>query len=98
MRKITRQIIEAFIECRSFIISNSRTDETSLYLHGNRIAWHDGNNIIITNAGWFSNTTKERLNALPGVHISQKKGEWYLNGALWDGKPTVILTTIHYIQ
>lgn len=47
-------------------------------------------NIIITNAGWFSNTTKERLSALPGVHISQKKGEWYLNDELWDGKPTVI--------
>ena len=90
MRKITEQIAAAFIEYRALSIGNSRTDGNSLYLHGNRIAWHDGNNITITNAGWFSNTTKERLSALPGVAILQKKGEWYINGELWDGKPTVI--------
>lgn len=90
MRKITKEIIKAFLEFRALKIDNSRTDGNSFYLCGNRIAWHDGNNIIITNAGWFSNTMKERLNALPGVHISQKKGEWYLNGELWDGKPTTI--------
>lgn len=90
MRKITKQIIKAFLEFRALAIGNSHTDGNSLYLHGNRIAWHDGNNIIITNAGWFSNTTKDRLNGLPGVSIYQKKGEWYLNGGVWDGEPTVI--------
>lgn len=59
-------------------------------LHGNIIAsldMIDGRAIAlqITNAGWFSNTTKERLNALPGVSIQQKNWKWYLNGEEWDG-------------
>lgn len=90
MHKITEQITAAFLECKTLTIGNSRTDGNSLYLHGNRIAQHDGDSIIITNAGWFSNTTKDRLNGLPGVSIYQKKGDWYLNGEIWDGKPTVI--------
>ena len=38
-----------------------------------------------TNCGWFSNTTKERLNGLPNVNIYQKNFEWFLNGKKWDG-------------
>jgi len=42
--------------------------------------------IRITNAGWKSNVTKDRLNALPnGVSINQVRGEWFLNGNPWDG-------------
>lgn len=44
--------------------------------------------------GFFTNTTKERLNALPGVNIVQKLGKWYLNGVLWDGT----LTNIDYAK
>ena len=40
----------------------------------------------IINAGWFSNTTKERLNALPNVHITQKNWVWYLNEKEWNGE------------
>jgi len=63
-----------------------------LELFGNEIAAADSRDgsIYITNAGWQSNTTKERLNGLPGVSISQQKGKWYLNGELWDGKWTKI--------
>lgn len=42
--------------------------------------------VFITNAGWQSNVTKERLNGLHNVSICQKKGVWYLNGQQWDGK------------
>jgi hypothetical protein len=58
---------------------------TLLYLFGNLIAVNDNGKIKITDAGWDSNTTKERLNGLRGVHIQQKKGEWYLNGEKWNG-------------
>lgn len=44
------------------------------------------NSLVITNAGWKSNTTKERLNGLPNVSIQQKKGEWFLNGTAWNGE------------
>jgi hypothetical protein len=56
-----------------------------LYLHGHLIAKADHNGLQITNAGYFTNTTKERLNGLPHVHIQQKNFDWYLNGELWDG-------------
>lgn len=62
-----------------------------LSLHGNDIAELTDTNVLrITNAGWFSNTTKERLNGLPGVSIHQKAGVWYLNGKEWDGEWTKI--------
>ncbi len=68
---------------------------SSLLLHSNLIALaiRNGDSIeemYITNAGWFSNTTKERLNALPGVKIHQKDWQWYLNGEKWDGQLTKI--------
>lgn len=58
-----------------------------LKLHGNVIAVRtkDGK-LSISNCGWFTNTTKERLNSLPNVSIQQKNGIWYLNGNVWDGK------------
>lgn len=53
----------------------------------NYLKFNNLNNVLeITNAGWATNTTKERLNGIPGVSISQRKGIWYLNGKEWGGK------------
>lgn len=59
----------------------------SMYLFGNKIAtYHSPTNTLeITNCGWFSNTTLERLNGLPGVLIHRRKGIWHQNGEIWDG-------------
>ena len=60
-----------------------------LLLHGNEIAYQYNDperTLSVTNAGWFSNTTKERLNAVEGVRINQKNWVWYLNGEAWDGE------------
>jgi glutamine cyclotransferase len=66
-----------------------------LYLHGNLIAKKEYQAIgyhstlvsfEITNAGWGTPTTKERLNGLNGVRIHQAKGQWYLNGKEWNGE------------
>ena len=86
MRQITEQITRAFEGMYSKKIGNSETDGTSLWLFGNKIAEHREGGIWITNAGWSSVTTKERLNGITGVHITQKKGEWFLNGHRWDGE------------
>jgi len=65
---------------------------TKLKYHNNTIAIKSVNKhtgierLYITNCGWFSNTTKERLNALPNVNIVQKNFVWYLNGEEWDGQ------------
>jgi hypothetical protein len=90
MRQITRQIVTAFEQRRALKIDNSETDGTSLWLFGNKIAEYREGGIWITNAGWSSVTTKERLNGLTGVHITQKKGEWYLNGNFWQGEWTSV--------
>ena len=92
MRKITENSIHAFNNNKNFKSSNTEviTDghTTILSLHGNKIAFKDisTNEIKITNCGWETNTTKERLNGLYGVNINQKKGIWYLNDNKWNGK------------
>ena len=86
MRKITREIVNAFENSRSLTIGNSRTNGESLWLFGNKIAEIGRNGLSITNAGWKSTTTKERLNGLSGVNITQRRGVWFLNGREWDGQ------------
>ena len=85
MRQVTRDIVSAFIARTPSTKGNSHTDGVTLYLHGNAIARHGAAGLEISNAGWQSNTTKERLNGLPGVSISQKNWAWFLNGKEWDG-------------
>ena len=92
MRQITKQAIEAFMDARPFKKSNTEVEVlpnvTILKLFGNRIAFRyndPDNTLSVTNCGWFSNTTKERLNAIPGVSIQKKNFEWYLNGEKWNG-------------
>lgn len=54
-------------------------------LHGHQIAMRDVfGDLFITSAGWETATTKERLNGIPGVHVMQKAGQWYLNGEKWE--------------
>lgn len=91
MKVITKKTTNAFLEMREIKISNTEVRNKGLYLFGNLIARHDENGRIeISNRGWFTNTTKERLNALPNVHIVQRNYIWYLNGEKWDGKPITI--------
>ena len=68
-----------------------RYDQTSrMLLHNNCIATfdHDNKRLSISNCGWFTPTTKERLNALPDVNIIQKSFKWFLNGKEWNGQKT----------
>ena len=93
MRKITNDSINAFMNAKKFNRQNMSVEVlpnvTILKLHGNIIAYRYNDperTLSITNAGWFSNTTKERLNALPNVRITQKNWVWYLNGKEWNGE------------
>ena len=105
MRAITKDSINAFMQDKEFKRQNMRVDiirgfstssilYTCLYLHDNLIAMKDHTEpkeILIQNCGWFSNTTKERLNALPNVEIKQKNYVWFLNGKEWNGQQTKII-------
>ena len=93
MRVITQETVNAFNNATPFKKSNMEVEVlpnvTVMKLHGNAIAYryNDPNKTLsITNCGWKTNTTKERLNGIDGVSIVQKKGVWYLNGEEWDGK------------
>jgi len=92
MRKITQEACNAF-ECQlNFKRGNTEVkrfinDEVNMEyrLHGNLIAYNNSKGTFVSNGGWSSNTTKERLNGLTGVHIQQKEFVWYLNGEAWNG-------------
>jgi len=93
MRKITQNAVNAFLQGSRFNDNNTSVEVlpnvTILSLHGNKIAYlynDPERTLSITNCGWFTNTTKDRLNAIPNVSIQQKKGVWYLNGKEWDGE------------
>lgn len=92
MRKITRLAIDAFMSATPFKQSNTEVVvvETcsDLLLHGYLIArkFHITNNLYITDAGFQTNITMERLNGIPDVRISQKNSQWFLNGVSWDGR------------
>lgn len=101
MRQITQESVKAFLNGERFNKSNMNVEVlpnvTILKYQGNAIAYkyNDPNNTIsITNCGWESNTTKERLNGvidLSGLNVSkiyQKNWQWYLDGKEWNGELT----------
>jgi hypothetical protein len=101
MRVITKKAIEAFENKKNFGMGNTTVVAngavSGLYLFGNLIAekifTENGSyEVRVTNSGYFTNTTKERLNGIQGVQIQQKSISWLLNGEVWDGKWKTVRT------
>ena len=103
MRQITIESVKAFLNAKKFNKSNMSVEiepnVTILKYQGNAIAYKYNDpkgTITITNLGYFTNTTKERLNGvitLSGVNIEpiyQKNWNWYLDGKEWNGNLTDI--------
>lgn len=98
MRKITLLAAKAFYGKQTFKQANTEVyysesqDVSSMFLHGSLIAkYHHGDKLLqVTNGGFFTNVTKERLNGLIGVRVSQRDFVWYLNGESWDGELTTL--------
>lgn len=93
MRKISKESVAAFMGAEKFKKGNMQVEVLAnvsvLKLHNNPIAYKYNDpqgTISIQTCGWFSNTTKERLNAIPKVRIKQKDGVWYLNDEQWNGE------------
>lgn len=101
MRKITEETCRAFHYNREIKMSNTSVkkdgSDIKFYLHGNLIAIKSATGSLkISNAGWQSNTTKERLNGIlsyeyPASRIFQKNHQWYITGVevdamKWDGR------------
>ena len=99
MRKISQEARDAFYGGYKLSKQNMMVNDFGMFLHSNKIAEfeslnkNDGNkNINITLAGWNTNTTRERLNALDGVKVSTKQGQAYLNGEKWNGEWVTIIS------
>lgn len=91
MRQITCDAVDAFVNGRRFKRANTEVRGKGYYLHGHKIAWYDfRGRLWISNCGYQTVTTKERLNGLPNVNIKQKNWQWYLNGQKWDGEPICV--------
>ena len=90
MRQITTKSIQAFNNNEPFKLDNTAViiedNKTKLSLFGHVIAIKEDNRLFITNCGYETRTTKERLNGLPNVDIVQRKSIWYLNGKEWEGE------------
>ena len=97
MRQITNDSVNAFMSGQKFSKSNMLVEVlpnvTILKYHGNSIAYKYNdpkNTISITNCGWETTTTKERLNAVlykagKSYSIKQKQFIWYLDNKQWNG-------------
>lgn len=86
MRKITKQTVEAFENNQNFKSRNMKISSDQfmnrMWLHNNLIAVKDHvNNVLkVSLAGWNTKVTRERLNGIPGVSVSTRKGQAFLNG------------------
>jgi hypothetical protein len=99
-KKITMDSVHAFLAGKEFhrenMAVNTNGDVTYLRLHGNTIATRtkDGR-VYIDSCGWFTNTTKERLNYLlqllnGNYKITQKNWLWYINNNQWNGDKILV--------
>ena len=87
MRKITEHAVNAFENGGKCSEGNMSVHDGLMYLHGNLIAKYNEEGILdISNAGWFSKTTLERLRGLKGVDLTTENGKWFLNGKPWNGE------------
>lgn len=94
MRKISEDAYNAFISKETFKRSNTEVKiidgEAQLFLFDRMIAKTENDELFISNGGYRpSNTTRERLNAFPRVHLNVRKSEFIINNRRkWSGEWT----------
>ena len=92
MRKIETQMNRAIVNkndwsnSNTFVDYNSNTNCSTVVLHRTAIAVYDHNTqaLKLNTGGWYSVTTKSRLNAIlqgliAGASVYQKNFDWFLN-------------------
>ncbi len=91
MRKIETQMNAAISNNLNWSKDNTRvefdpeTNESTVYLHGNKIAVVGDDFVQIFDGGYQSNTTKSRLNAILSEHgikgegVFQRDWKWYVH-------------------
>jgi len=88
MRQESLEVCRAFIAGRVRSMKRTRTDGTTLYLHGNRIAWwNPDGSVSMTLAGWGTPTTRDRLNTLCWLMFATRPFHQKKHQQHYDGKP-----------
>jgi len=81
MRKISIDSARAFLNKKPFNKQNMSVNDGVMRLYGNAIAWSENDKLILSDCGWQTVTTKDRLNAVLTLlnkgHIFQKDFEWF---------------------
>jgi len=95
MRKIEQQMNAAISDNRNWqsantaVAYNPETNESTVFLYGNKIAEVGDDYIRLFDGGYQSNTTKSRINAIMNEHgiagegVFQKDYEWFIR--LYNG-------------
>jgi hypothetical protein len=97
MREITKDSVNAFFKGSKLNKGNMSVNTDMFFetdrlmrLHGNAIAWIKGSYLTISDCGWETVTTKERLNGildhLSKGYIFQKDFVWYYQPIRGDAK------------
>ena len=90
MRIIEKQMNTAILKCQDWKNANTKVtysperDASYVYLHGNHIATIGETFIELYTCGYYTNTTKSRLNAIlsehgNGARVYQKDFEWFVS-------------------
>lgn len=85
MRKVTKEIKEAFEQGKAKKVGNTETDGQTVWLHGNAIVKRDPDGLVRWSlAGWNTPTTRERVNGIANARVHQVSFEPVLNGQVID--------------
>ena len=64
MKKISIDSARAFLNNKPFHRQNMAVSDGVMCLYGNAIAWSEKDKLILSDCGWPTVTTKDRLNAI----------------------------------
>ena len=98
MRAETKKIVTAFLSHKPAKGKRTHTDGASLWLHDNRIAWHDDNGICMTMCGWGSVTTRERLNGICNMFLGRRPFHQKNHEQFYGDQPISTRDVIHVRQ
>lgn len=101
--KTTDKVAKSFLAGTPQKVANDSTDGKSFFLHGNEIAKKEKDGLYISDAGWPTPTTRDRINSIlkelgSKVFVAQKQGKQILSikgkEQPWSGEWTKVTDEI----
>ena len=108
MRKIEQQMNNAISNNLNWqsgntaVAYNPETNESTVFLHGNKIAVVGDDFVQIFDGGYQSKTTKSRLNAILSEHafqgecVYQKNWKWYVDKFIGQAGTSKVYNTFEF--